>query len=93
MPRSGVKAKHKESNVRTEIVWSLESSRCRYPLNIRTGEPHEEIVRPVLARFSRRVRAHVDQATELGDAATADVLNDISRRLETQLWIADARLF
>ena len=72
---------------------ALERSLGRYPLNIRTVEPHEKIVSRVLARFSRRVRAHVDQATELGDAGTADVLSDISRRLETQLWMADARLF
>ena len=64
---------------------ALEHSPGRYPLSIGTGEHHEKIVRPVLARFSRRVRADVDQAAELGDAETADALSDISRRLETQL--------
>jgi starvation-inducible DNA-binding protein len=74
-------------------VAALERSPGRYPLNMRAGEHHEKNVRGVLARFSRRVRADVDQAAELGDAGTAHVLSNISRRLEIQLWIADAQLF
>ena len=72
---------------------ALKGSLGRYPLNTCTGEYHEKIVGRVVARFFRRVRADVDRAAELGDAGTADVLRDISRRLETQLCIADARLF
>ena len=78
---------------RSVRVAALERSPGRYPLNLPAGEHHEKIVRRVLARFSRRVCADVDRAAELGDAGTADVLGDISRRLETQLWITDARLF
>jgi starvation-inducible DNA-binding protein len=78
---------------RSVRVAALERSPGRYPLNMPTGEDREKIVRLVLARFFKRVRADVDRAAEIGDAGTADVLSDISRRLETQLWIVGAQLF
>jgi starvation-inducible DNA-binding protein len=67
---------------------ALERSRHRYPLRSSRGEQLETAIRMVLARFSRAVRADIDQAAELGDATTVDVLGGV----DTQLWVTEARL-
>ena len=46
----------------------------------------------VLARFGRAVRADIDQAAKVGDAGTVNVLSDVSRKVDTQLWVAEAQL-
>jgi starvation-inducible DNA-binding protein len=71
---------------------ALKSSLGRYPLRTSSGEQHETAFRMVLARFGRAVRADIDQAAELGDADTVDVLSGLSRKIDTQLWVAEARL-
>ena len=70
----------------------LKSSLGRYPLRTGRGEQYETAVRMVLARFGRAVRADIEQAAEFGDADTVDVLSGVSRKVETQLWAAEARL-
>jgi len=78
-----------ESCVRAKALKSLVG---RYPLRTGRGEQCETAVRMVLARFGRAVRADIDQATEFGDAVTVDVLNGVSRKVDTQLWAVEARL-
>jgi len=77
-----------ESCVRAKALKSLVG---RYPLRTGRGEQCETAVRMVLARFGRAVRADIDQAAEFGDAVTVDVLNGVSRKVDTQLWAAEAR--
>jgi starvation-inducible DNA-binding protein len=64
----------------------------RYPLQASGGEQYETALRIVLTRFGRAVRADIEQAAEFGDADTVDVLSGVSRKVETQLWAAEARL-
>jgi starvation-inducible DNA-binding protein len=78
-----------ESCVRAKARKSLVG---RYPLRTGRGEQYETAVRIVLARFGRAVRADIDQAAEFGDAVTVDVLSGVSRKVDTQLWAAEARL-
>jgi starvation-inducible DNA-binding protein len=78
-----------ECSVRTTM---LNSSTGKYPLRTRRGEQHETAIRMVLARFGRAVRADIDQAAEVGDAGTVNVLSDVSRKVDTQLWVAKAQL-
>jgi starvation-inducible DNA-binding protein len=77
---------------RTVRAAALENSHGPYPLRMCTGERDERTFRQVLACFSRQVHADIEHATQLSDASTMDVLSDVSRKLETQLWIADTRL-
>ena len=76
---------------RTIRITAIESSFGQYPLQARAGE-HQKTVRNLLARFGKKVRADVEQASALGDVGTVDVLRLIARKVETQLWVADARL-
>ncbi len=71
---------------------ALKGSLGRYPLQASCGEQYETALRIVLARFGRAVRADIEQAAEFGDADTIDVLSGVSRKVETQLWVAEARL-
>jgi len=77
---------------RTIRITAIESSFGQYPLQARAGEQHQKTVRNLLARFGKKVRADVEQASALGDVGTVDVLRLIARKVETQLWVADARL-
>jgi starvation-inducible DNA-binding protein len=78
-----------ESRVRARALKSLVG---RYPLRTGRSEQYETAVRMVLARFGRAVRADIDQVAEFGDADTVDVLSGVSRKVDTQLWAAEARL-
>jgi len=77
---------------RTIRITAIESSFGQYPLQARAGEQHQKTVRNLLARFGKKVRVDVEQASALGDVGTVDVLRLIARKVETQLWVADARL-
>ena len=71
---------------------AIERSLGRYPLHAHAGEQHDKIIRNALGRMGKRVRADIDQAAALGDADTVDVLSVISRKIDTQLSVAQARL-
>src|SRR5262245_57719385 len=71
---------------RTIRATAIESSLGQYPLQVRAGEPHQKTVRKLLARFGKKVRANIEQASTLGDVGTVDVLSLIARKVETQLW-------
>jgi starvation-inducible DNA-binding protein len=45
-----------------------------------------------LAQFARLVRADIDRTTGLGDQSTADVLIEISRQTDKDLWLVEAHL-
>jgi starvation-inducible DNA-binding protein len=45
-----------------------------------------------VANFGAQVRAGIDQATRLGDADSADVLTEISREADKNLWFLEAHL-
>ena len=71
---------------------ALKSSAGRYPLRTNSGEQHDKVVRAVLARFGKALRADIDQAAALGDAGTVDVLSGLARKVDTQLRVAEAQL-
>jgi hypothetical protein len=54
-------------------------------LRTRHDEQHETDIEIVLERFGRAVRAYIDQAAEVRDAGTVNVLSDLSRKVDTQL--------
>lgn len=62
----------------------------KYPMSIATGEEHVEALSSALARFGASCRNDIDQAEELGDADTADILTEISRGIDKWLWFVEA---
>jgi starvation-inducible DNA-binding protein len=61
-----------------------------YALQTHGGEPHLRAVAAVLAQFAKAVRADIETAAALPDADTADVLTEVSRRTDKQLWFVEA---
>lgn len=71
---------------------SRRTSLAAYPMNISSGRDHVDALSTALATAGKQVRASIDTATELGDADTADLLTDVSRFLDKQLWFVEAHL-
>jgi starvation-inducible DNA-binding protein len=45
-----------------------------------------------LAAFGKAVRADIDRAAALADAGSADLLTEVSREIDKQLWLVEAHL-
>jgi starvation-inducible DNA-binding protein len=63
-----------------------------YALETTGGEAHLKAVAAVLAQFGKAVRADIAKTTDLGDAVSADVLTEIARATDKQLWFVEAHL-
>lgn len=61
-----------------------------YPLNISAGNEHVEALSHALAFFGELTRKTINQANELEDADTADILTEISRGADKYLWFVEA---
>jgi starvation-inducible DNA-binding protein len=66
------------------------SSLSEYPLEIGDGMEHVDALSTALATFGSAVRKGIDQAGELGDADTTDILTEISRGIDKWLWFVEA---
>jgi starvation-inducible DNA-binding protein len=63
-----------------------------YPIEITAGEQHVDALSTTLATFGSVVRKGIDQAAELSDADTTDILTEISRGIDKWLWFVEAHL-
>ena len=63
-----------------------------YPLDIVDGRDHVDAVSTALATVGQAVRGAIDQATEFGDADTADLFTEISRDIDKYLWFVESHL-
>lgn len=61
-----------------------------YPLAITSGKDHVVALSSSLAYFGELIRKAINQATEVGDAGTADLFTEISRGVDKQLWFVEA---
>jgi starvation-inducible DNA-binding protein len=68
----------------------LKSTLPTYPLKISGGKEHVAALSHSLASYAESIRAAIDQATELRDAGTADILTEISRGADKYLWFVEA---
>ncbi|MDB5308948.1 MAG: dps [Gemmataceae bacterium] len=60
-----------------------------YPFAAEEGRHHVEALRTRFAALVKTSRAAIDSASSLGDVATADLFTQVSRGLDTHLWILD----
>src|SRR5262245_50975860 len=74
----------------TARVVAKQSHLPEYPLTIAAGHEHVEALSRSLAWFGSTVRQSIDRADEVGDKDTADILTEISRRLDKDLWFVEA---
>ena len=63
-----------------------------YPLDLVAGRAHVEALAASLAVWGKAVRAAIDDAAAFGDADTADLLTEISRAADKDLWFVEAHL-
>jgi starvation-inducible DNA-binding protein len=65
---------------------------AEYPLTINDEEAHADALSSAIAAFNKLARKAIDETDSLGDAITADMLTQITRGLDKQLWFVEAHL-
>lgn len=63
-----------------------------YALEAHNGHDHLRAVAGALAEFGKNLRADIEAASALPEADTTDVLTEISRGTDKQLWFVEAHL-
>jgi len=63
-----------------------------YPTNLHAIEDHLRALADRVAAVTNAVRHNIDDATEAGDANTADVFTEVSRGLDKWLWLIESHL-
>lgn len=63
-----------------------------YPLDAVNGAEHLHALAERLARFGSAIRHDVDTTARLGDMTTSDLLTEISRAADKDLWLLEAHL-
>jgi starvation-inducible DNA-binding protein len=76
----------------TVEVVARRSKLKNYPLSITSGRDHLLYLSAQVATVGKAVRSGIDDAEELGDKDTADLLTGISRELDKYLWFLEAHL-
>lgn len=66
------------------------SSLPQYPAEISEGADHVDALSNSLAEFSKRARANIDDAEDLGDAITTDLFTEVVRGTDKLLWFVEA---
>ena len=71
---------------------SSTSSLPAYPVDITEGIQHVDALSSAVASFGAKVRQASDEAARTGDADSADLFTEVSRRIDKDLWFLEAHL-
>jgi starvation-inducible DNA-binding protein len=63
-----------------------------YPADVTDGDAHVTHVARAIAAFAEGARAGIEAAAEAGDAVTEDVLTEVAREADQDLWFVEAHL-
>ena len=74
----------------TARVVALRSKVPEYSIGLAAGKDHVEALSRSLAFVGDAVRKCIDRAGELDDMDTADILTEISRSIDKDLWFVEA---
>ena len=74
----------------TVPVASAKSYLLPYEFGVADEEKHVFAISAVLAAFGQQVREAAGLSTTQGDATTADLFTEISRRIDQQLWFVES---
>jgi starvation-inducible DNA-binding protein len=61
-----------------------------YPIDLIDSHAHVEALSNALAKFANKVRKAIDEVEDMGDKGTADMLTEISRGVDSWLWMVEA---
>ena len=76
----------------TARVAAKQSRLKEYPLSITESDKHVDAFSSAIGTFNASARQAVDDAAELGDAITSDMLTQIVSGLDKQLWFVESHL-
>jgi starvation-inducible DNA-binding protein len=65
---------------------------AEWPAEAFDGEDTAAAVADRLAAFGESTRRAIDEADDLGDAATADLFTEVSRAIDKHLWFVEAHI-
>jgi starvation-inducible DNA-binding protein len=68
------------------------SSLAEYDLEARSGEEHVRALAKNLAAFAGKIRHAIDTADDAGDKGTSDLLTEVVRQADKDLWFLEAHL-
>jgi starvation-inducible DNA-binding protein len=74
----------------TVRVVAERSTLDRYPLLVTAADQHVDALASALAAFGRSTRHAIDKMGELGDAASADIVTEITRGIDKWLWFVES---
>lgn len=74
----------------TAGVVAERSTLVDYPLGLTTGAEHVAALSDALAMFGRAARVGIEEMNALEDAASADILTEITRGVDKWLWFVEA---
>lgn len=74
----------------TAAVAAARSSLPDYPLRASAGHTHVAALSDALAAFGRTTRIGIEEMNLLEDAASADILTEITRGIDKWLWFVEA---
>jgi starvation-inducible DNA-binding protein len=74
----------------TARVAAARSILREYPLDIAEGAEHVDALSTVLATFGKAAREAIDASAGMGDQVTSDILTEISRGIDKDLWLVEA---
>ncbi len=81
-----------ETALGTARVAAKQSRLKEYPLAISDSQKHVDALSTAIATFNAAARKGIDDTGALGDAVTADMLTQITRGLDKQLWFVESHL-
>lgn len=76
----------------TARLAAAESSLPEFPQDLTEGRDYVAALAERLAQFGAGVRRAIDESTGAGDQGTADLLTEISRSVDKDLWFLEAHL-
>jgi starvation-inducible DNA-binding protein len=76
----------------TARLAAAESSLPEFPMDLTEGRDYVGALSERLARFGAGIRRAIDESSGAGDQATADLLTEISRGVDKDLWFLEAHL-
>ena len=74
----------------TARIVAQRSALMDYPLTLAGAEEHVAALSDALAQFGRTARIAIEEMDELQDAASADIMTEISRGVDKWLWFVEA---
>jgi starvation-inducible DNA-binding protein len=74
----------------TVAVVAKRSTLIDFPIGLSAGSEQVAALSDALAMFGRTARVGIEEMNELEDADSADILTEISRRVDKWLWFVEA---